>query len=178
MRRTEGFTLIELVAGIVLVAAALLVIITFTRNQASRQTSIIYQIHASELAGAMIHRAQALRFDEESNELGGEPFCGDTGPACTAPASYGSEGSENGVLTFNDIDDLNEYCDNPLSGSDFALALGLDPTVYGNYQLKTCVTSAPGFVGAAGDDAAKRLDLTVILPNSQTIAFRGYWSNY
>lgn len=186
----KGITLIEVVIGIVVMGIALTLLATVLAPQAVVHLSPMYQVRASELGKTFIADILTRAFDENSDRTGGETFCGPvTGSEvstgnCTIPLSFGSEVGET-FDTFNDVDDFHDYCGaaNRLTGSTLANLLNLSAgSAYENYQIEVCVSAAgaeliPG-IGASDGTVAKRIDVTVFVPDGSSVAFTSYRSNY
>lgn len=67
----HGFTLIEMVIGIVAFSAVLTIIIGVLAPQATRSVDPIFNVRASELAQSLFNEISAKTFDESSNQTGG-----------------------------------------------------------------------------------------------------------
>jgi MSHA pilin protein MshD len=125
----RGFTLIELIVGIVLLAVALTGILGLLINQAPQAVDPVQQVRAAQLAQRLSGEILQKSFDEQSDHNGGRYRCGETlngqfygdcscpvGQACTQrppapaitgwqPSVYGPDGGERAPHTFNDVDD-------------------------------------------------------------------------
>jgi MSHA pilin protein MshD len=125
----RGFTLIELIVGIVLLAVALTGILGLLINQAPQAVDPVQQVRAAQLAQRLSGEILQKSFDEQSDHNGGRYRCGETlngqfygdcscpvGVACTQqppapaitgwqPSVYGPDGGERAPYTFNDVDD-------------------------------------------------------------------------
>ena len=190
-RISFGFTLLELVAGIALFAVVLLLITGAFLPMINKQTQPIYQVRAAELAQAMLQEALARSYDENSDrtgktDAGKYQYCGSIDPANIAVESSSGNcstmlGVDSGETysTFDDVDDFNLYCNEPITGSAFAQLQGLDTSLYENYSIKVCVENAPELLGlTARNDVAKKVTVTVTTPAGEAIAFTSYRSNY
>ena len=191
LRRACGFTLLELVAGIALLAVVLLLITGAFLPMINKQAQPIYQIRAAELAQSMLQEDLARSYDENSDRSGQTvagkyQYCGSIDPANIAVESSSGNcsttlGSESGetYTSFDDIDDFNLYCNAPITGSAFAQMQGLDSSLYENYSIKVCVENAPELLGlTARTDVAKKITVTVTTPAGEAIPFTSYRSNY
>lgn len=125
----RGFTLIELIVGIVLLAVALTGILGLLINQAPQAVDPVQQVRAAQLAQHLSSEILQKSFDEKSDHNGGRYRCGETfngqfygdcscpvGVTCTQnppapaiagwqPSQYGPDGGEREPYTFNDVDD-------------------------------------------------------------------------
>ncbi|WP_427980905.1 type IV pilus modification PilV family protein, partial [Agarivorans sp.] len=70
-RVAAGFTLIELIVGIVVMAIALVVISSFLVPQARRSIEPVYQFRAAELGSSLMNEILSKSFDEQSDHTGG-----------------------------------------------------------------------------------------------------------
>lgn len=193
-RRVAGFTLLELVVGMVLLALALVMITGVLAPLVSQQREPLYQVRAAELAQALLGEIAGRSFDEHSDRSGLTTnnryrYCGaislteleESSGDCTEPADYGPEGESHDQ--FNDVDDFNAYCPSQggsaISGDAYAALRGLDPTLYAHFSLTACVRNAPQWQGGSGrTDLAKRYEVTVTTPSGEALPFTGYRSNY
>ncbi len=175
-RFTAGFTLIELIVGIVVMAIALVVISSFLVPQARRSIEPVYQFRAAELASSMMNEILSKSFDEYSDHTGGGLWrCSEARPngqatACTAASNYGPDTTMELRQSFNDVDDYataGEY----LSIAD---SLGEDLSqVYRNFSYRVAIDSSE-----YGINQAKRIDLWIQAPDGVEYAFSAYRWNY
>ncbi|WP_219598248.1 type IV pilus modification PilV family protein, partial [Aeromonas salmonicida] len=78
MRAPErGFTLIELIVGIVLLAVALTGILGLLINQAPQAVDPVQQVRAAQLAQRLSGEILQKSFDENSDHNGGRYRCGE-----------------------------------------------------------------------------------------------------
>ena len=183
----RGFTLIELVIGIVLLAVALTGILGLLVNQAPQSVDPVQQVRAAQLAQRILGEVLQKSFDEHSDHNGGRFRCGETVgtppeiyPACTPVADYGPDGGETRPYAFNDVDDFdtagnwvdaNQFTQSSASASD---------EEYRHYQLKIRVTADDLFAsaGKGASSIGKRIELTVRLPDRSEVEFALYRGNY
>ncbi|AZU46655.1 MSHA biogenesis protein MshD [Aeromonas hydrophila] len=96
MRAPErGFTLIELIVGIVLLAVALTGILGLLINQAPQAVDPVQQVRAAQLAQRLAGEIQQTSFDEQSDHNGGRYRCGEVVAGVTIQACsthYGPDG--------------------------------------------------------------------------------------
>ena len=183
----RGFTLIEFIVGIVLLAVALTGILGLLVNQAPQSVDPVQQVRAAQLAQRMLGEVLQKSFDEHSDHNGGRFRCGETVgtppviyPACTPVADYGPDGGETRPYAFNDVDDFdtagnwvdaNQFTQSSASASD---------EEYRHYQLKIRVTADDLFAsaGKGASSIGKRIELTVRLPDRSEVEFSLYRGNY
>lgn len=188
----KGFTLIELVTGMVVLAIAMVMLVSAFLPMLKNQSQPVYQVRAAELGQSMLDEILSRSFDENSNRTGVTvnqkyPYCGAIDAANSAleissgncSTTLGTENSET-YAQFDDVDDYNSYCNQPITGSAFATLQGLNTALYQNYTIAVCVTQAPSFLNATTGrtDIAKKIKVTVITPANEAIAFISYRSNY
>ena len=82
----RGFTLIELIIGIVVFTIIMLVIIGVIGPQSRLSIEPIWQIRASELAQSLLTEINAKSFDEQSDHSGGNTRCNE-GQSCSVVLS-------------------------------------------------------------------------------------------
>ncbi|MFM1680923.1 prepilin-type N-terminal cleavage/methylation domain-containing protein [Aeromonas salmonicida] len=203
----RGFTLIELIVGIVLLAVALTGILGLLINQAPQAVDPVQQVRAAQLAQRLAGEMLQKSFDEQSDHNGGVYRCGETfngqfygdcscpiGVACTQrppapaitgwqPSAYGPDG-EPAPYTYNDVDDF-DTAGNWVDANRFTqTAAGISGEEYRNYQVKIVVSAvvfnADGSFDSCSDHCSmgKRIDLQVRLPDESLLDFSFYRGNY
>ncbi|MBF7073699.1 prepilin-type N-terminal cleavage/methylation domain-containing protein [Glaciecola sp. MH2013] len=128
-----GFTLIELIVGILIFAVAMVSVINFLQPQVRKGIDPIWQVRAASLAQSLSSEITAKAFDENSNLAGGATRCGENDSSatfvnCTSAANLGPDAGENREL-FDDVDDYNGF---NFSGANILSSLGLGTSVNGN----------------------------------------------
>lgn len=192
---SRGFTLIELVIGIIVFAIALTTIISFLAPQARRSADPIMQVRATELAQSLFDEITAKAYDENSYANGsqvrcnedinqdGELLVADGEIACSAVL-----GAEEGTRdAFDDVDDYHNFVlDYNLPGS-FTNALGesivLDGRqLYAGFRAEITVSYAGQFYAELPAPErfqdSKRVDVLITLPNGDELTFSQYRSNF
>ena len=141
MRAPErGFTLIELIVGIVLLAVALTGILGLLINQAPQAVDPVQQVRAAQLAQRLSGEILQKSFDENSDHNGGRYRCGEQVAGVTispCSSSYGPDGSgESVTYAYNDVDDF----DTGGSWKDASIYTQTGAVIandeYRNYQIK------------------------------------------
>ena len=202
LKASRGFTLVEFVVGMVLLAVALTGILGLLINQAPQAVDPVQQVRAAQLAQRILGEVLQKSFDERSDHNGGRFRCGETAgsPAvtyspCTDTANYGPEGSEIRPYQFNDVDDYQTsvICSKNLVGCDAGWVpanyfsaqsgQGLDEAEYRQFGVKIRVSGAdltkdplPACSGTCS--TGKRIELWVRLPDRSELAFALYRGNY
>lgn len=181
----RGFTLIELIVGIVLLAVALTGILGLLINQAPQAVDPVQQVRAAQLAQRLSGEILQKSFDEHSDHNGGRYRCGEQVAGVVIPACssrYGPNG-EPSPYAFNDVDDF-DTAGNWLDANHFTQAsAGGSGEEYRNYQVKIRVTAADFSDGtfkscSAPCSVGKRIDLQVKLPDQSVLDFSFYRGNY
>lgn len=181
MRASRGFTLIELVVGLVVFSAVMVIVSDVLVTQSERSVDPVVQTRASELSQAMLNEIMARKFDHHSS--------GDTPPlrcnervACTPAGALGPEAGETRA-TFDDVDDYHGY-------AVIADGRGLPITengeeMYRGFSLRVRVFYDDNLDGAndyplGGSQTGniKRISTFVTTPTDDTLVFTAYRWNY
>ena len=181
----RGFTLIELIVGIVLLAVALTGILGLLINQAPQAVDPVQQVRAAQLAQRLAGEMLQKSFDEQSDHNGGRYRCGETVTGVTIPAcssSYGSDG-EPASYDYNDVDDFDTAGNWVDANTLTQTAAGVSSEEYRNYQVKIAVNGVDFSDGSFNSCTApcsvgKRIDLQVKLPDESVLDFSFYRGNY
>lgn len=182
-----GFSLVELVVGIVVMAIALTYISTVFFASSAQSVEPLMQIRAAEFGQSLMDEILGKNFDE-TTPLGGVPACSPVTTACTASGSLGPEGSEV-RLSFNDVDDYNNYCgDEPGNiGWPLVSSTGLSPDGFSQFRMRICVgydDDYDGIINEAGIDDlnAKLITIELFAPQigglGEAIKLTAYKGNY
>ncbi|MGU5715271.1 type IV pilus modification PilV family protein [Aeromonas taiwanensis] len=185
MRSPErGFTLIELIVGIVLLAVALTGILGLLINQAPRAVDPVQQVRAAQLAQRLAGEILQKSFDEQSDHNGGRYRCGETVDGVIIPCSdrYGPDG-ELAPYAYNDVDDF-DTAGNWVDANRFSqTSAGVSRDEYPNYQVNIAVRGVDFSDGSfksctAPCSVGKRIELQVRLPDRSVLDFSLYRGNY
>lgn len=171
-----GFTLIEIVVGIVVSAIALTFLATLFFSNANRSVEPILQIRAAEFGQALMDEILSKRFDE-TTPLGGVPAC----TTCSAAAGFNDGESRD---EFDDVDDYNVYCagfGDLYDAQNTNLSAPGEP--FEGYQMRVCVDYDGDFDGAADTDInAKLITVEILLPSGaglgDPMVFSAYRGNF
>ncbi len=171
----RGFTLIEIVVVIVVLAVALTGV-TLVINQAVRQSPEgLIQTRAMELAQAYLDEILTKRFDQNSGQ-GGTPRCDSTDSGalpCTATIPAADPG-EISRANFNDVDDYDGLNESP----PISLTTGFASTLYDGYGVQVRVAYAGSELGLGSNQQAKRITVTITTPLGNSIPVSAYRVNY
>ena len=199
-----GFTLIEFIVGIVLLAVVLTGILGLLVNQAPQAVDPVQQVRAAQLAQRILSEALQKSFDERSDHNGGRFRCGETAgtpavtyPACTDSANYGPDSGETRPYQFNDVDDYQTSaicaatkeppsCDGDWVPANYFSAQSgqnSNESEYLNFWVRIRVTAddlgqVPPTCTNSIPCVGKRVVLTVRLPDESELAFTLYRGNY
>ncbi|MGN5139065.1 type IV pilus modification PilV family protein [Aeromonas sp. 164P] len=183
--RQQGFSLIELVVGMVLLAIALTSVLGLLINLGPRSVDPVQQLRAAQLAERLGNEILQRHYDEQSPPDGrfrcGETVPAETIPPCSAPASYGPDQDELSPYQFDDVDDFDTGGHWQDASFFTRMTAGSSDAEYRYYQIRIAVTAvdlygdlSPGADGALG----KRITLTVRDPADQLLDFSFYRGNY
>lgn len=165
LKQAKGFTLIELVVGMVVLSIALVMLATMLFPQADRAAMTLQRVRSAELAHSVLNEIWGKRYDDNSNINGGVPACGSTG----APACSNVMGPEAGEQR-NDFDDVDDY--HGLNQDDFMLNSNeAYSNRYPGYGLSVVVTSTNSAVD-------KLIAIHVTTPAGEVITYHAVRSNY
>ena len=192
-----GFTLIEVIVGIVVLAIALTLITAVLGPLSQKSTEPWHQVRAAELGHSFLNEVMARSFDESSDRSGGAYRCDATSEPgaipCTTPVlnngQYRFPKDPLGCIgascesrdNFDDVDDFDGFT---ATGDAITNILGLNLTgLYNGYQVAIDVVYDGDFdnnpnEGGAAERLAKRITVTVTTPGGQQFRFAAYRSNW
>lgn len=169
----QGFTLIELIVGLVLMSVALTFLTTMFFSNPGRSVEPLLQIRAAEFGSALMGEILSKKFDELTPE-GGLPAC----TSCSTSLGADSETRD----SYDDVDDYNNSCGSPIALTD---ALGNIPGNFNNYAMEVCVFYDDNYDGVddgSVGNTAKLITVTIYLPAGAglgtPITFSAHKGNY
>ena len=177
--KTKGFTLVELVVGMVVLSIALVMLTSMLFPQADRAAETLHRVRSAELAHSVMNEIWGKRYDQNTNPNGGVPACGaeprsdlglPAGLACTTQGNLGPDIGEN-RNSYNDVDDYDG-----LNQTSLMLNGGAGDTYasrYPNYSLAVAVTYLN-----SSDLNSKLITVTVTTPSGEQIVYNAVRSNY
>lgn len=123
-RRTSGFTLVELVIGMVALGIACTSVLGLLVSQTAAYKDPIYRQTGIQIAKKVRQELRTVRFDEKSDPSGGMWRCGEELDGiglgdCTQTEHFGLDGTEGAsVYDLDDFDDFksSELCNKSVSG--------------------------------------------------------------
>lgn len=149
---SKGFTLIEIIIGIVVLSIAFAIVGTLIGPTDRQSADHILQVKAAELAQSILHDVSNRAFDHNSDMAGGRLRCGEpTMLACTTEANFGPEAGETGRDLFNDVDDFHGFNQRVNATGD-----AIDDS-YDSFVVLVNVTYAGTEMGLDNEDAKKSL---------------------
>lgn len=189
--KNTGFTLVELVIGIVVLAIALVAMSTLLISQSKDAIEPIHRLRASQLGQSIIQNIVSRAYDEKSDHNGGIYRCGEiwgdsnlwfdgtswqtTGTpsivSCTNSANYGIDAGEvaGEHYNFNDVDDFIES--DYVSAVQYGNVLGESlASEMQNYAVKIDVTPY--------NSVFKEITVTIKTPTNEEIKFAALKGNY
>ncbi len=188
-KKASGFTLIELVIGIVVLSLSFTVLFQMILPTATQGATQIHQIRAAELGQSIMSEIMGKAFDDNSDMMGGMLRCGEDADkdgnidqACTiisGDETDSEEGSNRSL--FDDVDDYNYYRNNSLvedslsSNSDTDLA-----DLYKGFTVNINVINDGDYDGVTDNvySIAKLITLTVKTAEGVEITFSSYKANF
>ncbi|MDO6718118.1 type II secretion system protein [Psychrosphaera sp. 1_MG-2023] len=180
LNSAKGFTLIELIIGIVLLAYALVFLTSALFPQAKKSTDPWFQVRSAELAQSFVNEILARRFDENSPLSGNDPRCDEAGgtacisdlPDCSLANVWTEESSR---LSYDDVDDFHCFS---ASGDEITNIKNVKLVdVYKQFTVLVEVRYAGLDIGLAAREA-KKIVVTVTPPSGGPIQYAAYKANY
>ncbi|MBE7214451.1 prepilin-type N-terminal cleavage/methylation domain-containing protein [Shewanella benthica] len=174
--KSNGFTLIELIVGMVVLSIGLVLLTSMLFPQADRAAETLHRVRSAELAHSLLNEIWSKRYDQNTNANGGVPACGaaarpdlglPAGLPCTLKNDLGPDGENRN--SFNDVDDYHGL-------THASLMLNSDNTYaseYPNYQLSVTVTYPDLPILNR-----KLITIAVTTPNNEVITYNAVRSNY
>ena len=187
----NGFTLIELIIGIVILSITLTIITGLLAPQARQSADPVVQIRATALGQALMNEILAKSFDQQSQRNAPWLRCGEGTLVCTVQSSFGpdcldssktppacSGSSLESRTTFNDVDDYHDLTLN--SDAQFAAFFGLSSDYYKGFSLSVTVGYDDNYngTGSSTNKTAKIVTIEIIASNDERYGFSAYRGNY
>lgn len=164
--RKLGFTFIETLITIVILAIALSALTTALSSSVVQSASPIVERKALVLAQAYIDEILPLKFDDQSPQEGGEVN------VASAPCTISTEGQ--GRAAFDDVDDYHGLIDQP---PQFIQA-SFDLAQYSGYSVTVNVSCSGTSLGLSQNHLAKRITVIVRTPNNDVRNVSVYRGNF
>lgn len=190
-RQSTGFTLVELILGIVVLAISLTIITGLLAPQARQSADPVVQIRATALGQALMNEILAKSFDQRSERNSPWIRCGEQAIVCTEPVRLGpdcidatqaapacSGSSLESRATFNDVDDYHNLTLN--SDAEFAAFFNLPTDYYKGFSISVSVAYDDNYdnTGSSSSKTAKLITIEVLASNNELYQFSAYRGNY
>lgn len=188
----KGFTLIEIIVGLVIGSIAMAGLVSLFFSQTARSIEPIVQIRAAKIGEALIDEVLSKRY-AETTPVGGYPPCAsqaDCGVLGMDAGEYDTVAGEPipNRTAFDDVDDYDGYCAKQWSIED-VLGNTAQPAGSGNrlddfdgFLMTVCVIYDDTYDGVSSGFQAKLITVTVFPPaglgQSTPIEFKAYRSNF
>ncbi|MBA6342408.1 type II secretion system protein [Colwellia sp. MB02u-10] len=172
----QGFSLIEIIVGIVVLSIAFSIFTTLIYPLANQSARQVHQIKAAELGQSMINEIIAKAFDDNADMSGGIYRCGESGAtACSSTLADEESGERE---RFDDVDDYNN-----LSIMESSLGHGDSLNdIYVGYQISVKVINDSDYDGDNDSEdnnfTAKLITVTVTTPQDFDFVFAVYRANF
>lgn len=190
-RKSKGFTLIELIIGIVLFSVAMVTIVSVIMPQSKQAIDPLWQVRAVTLAQSLLSEISSKAFDEASITSAGRQACNNTN-SCTLSNAMGADTGE----SRNNYDDIDDYHGLNLTGleisntSQSSLSTQMSDLFLG-FEARISVVYDDNTDGINDDDInndgnldsgsltgnQKLITVTVITPGGEEIPFSAYRKN-
>ena len=172
---TQGFTLIELIVGIVVLAISFSLLTTLILPLSEKSAEQLHQVRAAELGQSMMNEILARAFDENSDMAGGLTRCGENSTTCTSTGNLGADSGETERALYNDVDD---YIDFNFSNETTALGESFSDLYPGfNVSVAVCYSDFSS-VCSNSIALAKLVTITVSTPQNFNFVFSSYKANF
>ena len=186
----RGFTLVEIIIGLVVLSIAIVLLTVLVFPQAQRSAEPLLQMRAAALGQAFLDEIAGKSFDEASDRQGGDLRCGETGAApctapctdpctdpCTLPDPLGPDAGETSRDAFDDVDDYHQLEVNFPTLED---ALGADIAArYPGFSFAVDVRySDSNGVCQATVTLYKRIEVTITTSFGQNFTFSSLRGNF
>ena len=162
-KHSDGFTLLELVIGIVVFTISLTVVLSLIVPQAEQTAEPFRQVKAAKLGQSLMNDILSRSYDENSDRSPPFETCNAKGNCSTTLGP--EEASED---DYDDVDDYNGYTVNDVGGnySSFGFTVTVD---YDSDLNDSTPTDGLTF---------KRIDIAVTAPDGQVYNFSAYRGSY
>jgi MSHA pilin protein MshD len=191
-KANQGFTLVELIIGIVLFSVALVTVVSVIMPQTRKAIDPIWQVRSVTLAQSILTEISSKAFDEASITSSGRKACNDS-VACSASGSLGADVGES-RNTFDDIDDYNglRLIGGDITNSSDASLTALTTDLFLGFEAQITVFYDDNQDGINDDDIdqdgtldsgtvvgnRKLIKVSVFTPDGEEIPFASYRSNF
>jgi MSHA pilin protein MshD len=175
INKTRGFTLIEIIVGIVVLSISLSIVSTLIVPAEQNSADQILHVKAAELGQSFLNDISSRAFDENSDMVGGLVRCGepnDGSNPCTIAGDFGPDIGESSRALFDDVDDFDDYSQH-INANDENLADGYD-----SFIIDVQVIYDGLSLGLASNNDAKRITVSVTTSLGTEIKFATHKANF
>jgi MSHA pilin protein MshD len=181
----KGFTLIETIVGLVVLAVSFSVITTLIYPIAEQSSEQLHQIKAAELGQSILNEIQSKAFDQSSDMAGGLFRCGEYAVACSTV--MGPENGIDGRPDFNEdsrdlFNDADDYNDLIYGVGNIENSQGQIFNLYTGYAMSVRVCNDSDYDGDCStnidNSTAKLITVIVTTPTNLDIVFATYKVNF
>lgn len=179
----QGFTLVELVIGIVLFSVAMVTIVSVIMPQAKRGIDPLWQVRGVSLAQSLLTEISSKAFDEASITSSGIKACNHD-VSCTESSELGPDPDETRD-NFDDIDDYDEL--ELVIGAQIVNTSGATidsdmADLFKGFEARISVfydDNSDGIADGSGTFVGnqKLISIIVITPGGEEIPFAAYRKN-
>lgn len=171
----RGFTLVEMVVGIVVLAIAMLIMNTLIISQSKDSLEPLYRLRASQLGQGIMQTILSRAYDENSDHNGGLYRCGETWQPQNSVQSCSTTLGIDGSEVAGEHDGFNDVDDFITSGFQSAVDYGdvLDNALsdeYSNYAVSIDVNHF--------DATTKQVVVIIQTPSAENIRLSAFKGNY
>lgn len=174
----KGFTLVELIIGIVVLSITFSVVFNLIMPASTQGASQVQQIRASELGQSLMNEITGRAFDENSDMAGGYYRCNENNDVgvfqpCSTVLGADGESREN----FDDVDDYHNLNE---TGASIKNSLGQSlGELYLGFNVFVTVVYDGNYDGIADtNQQAKLITINVTTPTLDVITFSAYKVNF
>jgi len=176
----KGFTLIEMILGIVILAISFSVLTSLIFPAAEQSAKQLNQVKAAELAQSLLNEIQNKAFDDNSDMAGGLLRCGDELAPLPCSTTMQAEAGEV-RSTFDDVDDYHDLKYGPEYGEgEIKDSQGNTLPMYTGFSLRITVNNDANYDGSfTGDSStAKLIQVAITTPSGFSLDFATYRTNF
>jgi len=175
VNRALGFTLIELVIGIVVLSLSFTILFNTILPATEQGAKQIHQIRAAELGQTTMSEIMGKAYDENSDMQGGLLRCGEGTLLCST--TLGPDGDEVGHRDlYDDVDDYNGLLDSNIRNS----LNDLMNELYSGFTVAVMVCNDSNYGGTCDGvvGVAKLITVTVTTADGVEVVFSSYKANF
>ncbi|GAA6134681.1 type II secretion system protein [Oceaniserpentilla sp. 4NH20-0058] len=166
MYRSQGFTFVEMLIAIVILAIALSTLTSSLSTSIVQGTAPIIEAKAQSLMQGYLDEILPLNFDDQTPQGGGEVAL------AQSPCTISNEGQSRNQ--FDDVDDYGGINDQP----PVLLQSGFDTTQYTDFAVTINVECAGLELGLSENHLVKRITVSVTSSNSLQRRMSAYRGNF